>query len=628
MSNRLKGYILFSIVGLAIGYVLATEYLSWVYSVAVGYLFILRNVVEIFSFEVIHYQITVMILGASTLLGAAFAQRFVTEKLTTYGTTDWQSIKDMQRGQYFQAPGAGFLVAKTSPPEKKGKFISSVHHHHCLVIAPTGRGKGRGFVIPNLLSFNGSTVTLDVKAQNYDNTARLRKKAGDKVFRFAPLDYEVESASFNPLMRISKINDPGEQMLAMEAVSHSFLVTSNERNQSLLEGGREAFVAAGMLAIEMGEPTIGKIYDLVNTGQGTYAQRFAAHAMASNNPETRKLWESVIGNDPESLANMISIMNTAGLGVWKHRRIRELTSRSDFDFADIRRDPHSIYFTVTSAQLDQIPGLVRLFFTELVKTLEARLPEEDEPFHVMMILDEFHKLGKMTQLTDAITTLRDFHGKIAIVTQTVPKLIEIYGENEYRSIEGGCGIKFYMTPSDRRTAEEMSDAIGMTTKRSINKANDDGFVASKTISERTEEAPLLTIDDAMRMSKEEVVLVLDGEAPIRAHNIQYYADPFFRARIALQDDVSWDDVQAIKPQQVTQEPEENVAENTRTIRAINATVTDIREAIRERPQTGGTVEPSASVGSPLAKSKSERTTRKKNKSKTLSMRKVAIAELT
>ena len=48
--------------------------------------------------------------------------------------------------------------------------------------------------------------------------------------------------------------------------------------------------------------------------------------------------------------------------------------------------------------------------------------------------DEFDRLGKMPIVAESIKTLRSFGGNLAIVTQTIPALDEIYGENTRRSL--------------------------------------------------------------------------------------------------------------------------------------------------------------------------------------------------
>ena len=45
------------------------------------------------------------------------------------------------------------------------------------------------------------------------------------------------------------------------------------------------------------------------------------------------------------------------------------------------------------------------------------------------------------------------------------------------------------------------------------------------MSERTEETPLLTEDQARRMDLDEVILVIDAQMPIRARRIKYFEDP-------------------------------------------------------------------------------------------------------
>ena len=99
--------------------------------------------------------------------------------------------------------------------------------------------------------------------------------------------------------------------------------------------------------------------------------------------------------------------------------------------------------------------LIRLFFSDLIASLQAQEPGDDEPWPVMIMLDEFDRLGKRPIVAESIKTLRSFGGNLAIVTQTIPALDEIYGENTRRSLQGGAGVKLYLTPSEQKTIEEL-----------------------------------------------------------------------------------------------------------------------------------------------------------------------------
>lgn len=96
-------------------------------------------------------------------------------------------------------------------------------------------------------------------------------------------------------------------------------------------------------------------------------------------------------------------------------------------------------------------------------------------------------------------------------------------------MQGGAGIKLYLTPSEPDTIAELSDAVGMTTKRVVSKSKNikDGLF-SNNISERTEEHPLLTRDQARRLPDDEVIIVVDADMPIRAKRLMYYDDTAYQ----------------------------------------------------------------------------------------------------
>src|SRR3546814_20322962 len=73
--------------------------------------------------------------------------------------------------------------------------------------APTRSGKGIGIVIPNLLTWAGSVIVLDVKRENYDASAGFRAHYGQAVYLFNPTDREGRSARYNPLAYIDR-HDP------------------------------------------------------------------------------------------------------------------------------------------------------------------------------------------------------------------------------------------------------------------------------------------------------------------------------------------------------------------------------------------------------------------------------------
>jgi type IV secretion system protein VirD4 len=168
--------------------------------------------------------------------------------------------------------------------------------------------------------------------------------------------------------------------------------------------------------------------------------------------------------------------------------------------------------------------------------MQEKDPGPDEPWPVMIMLDEFNRLGKMPIVVESIETLRTYRGHLAIVTQTIPALDEIYGENTRRALQGNAGVKLYLTPSDEKTVEELSKAVGKTTKTVVTRSQSIGKnpFEGRSQSTRTEESSLLPEDEARRLPLDEIVMVIDAQMPVRAKRIQYFDDRLFKAIHAAQ----------------------------------------------------------------------------------------------
>lgn len=86
-----------------------------------------------------------------------------------------------------------------------------------------------------------------------------------------------------------------------------------------------------------------------------------------------------------------------------------------------------------------------------------------------------------------------------------------------------------MTPQDDRTAEVLSNALGHSTITAVTesqsrvRALDD----SANVSRRSEERPLISANEVLRFPLDEVLVLPEGQYPIRARHIRYYEDRHF-----------------------------------------------------------------------------------------------------
>ena len=82
------------------------------------------------------------------------------------------------------------------------------------------------------------------------------------------------------------------------------------------------------------------------------------------------------------------------LGLWLNPVVDAATAVSDFDLRDLRKRRMSIYLGVSPDELDRIAPLYNLLFQQLIDLNVRDLPDETTPVPVLVILDEFARLGR------------------------------------------------------------------------------------------------------------------------------------------------------------------------------------------------------------------------------------------
>ncbi|MDQ1902056.1 type IV secretory system conjugative DNA transfer family protein [Paracoccus sp. WLY502] len=481
-----------------------------------------------------------IVLAGAVLLGSLGAVLSVSRRLTTYGKAHFQSRREVRRSGLVQPLGAGLVFGKFGRPHRTGRFVCGSYDRfpHALVAAPTRSGKGVGYVIPNTLLFPGSCVIMDVKGEIFEATARHRQGGGDRVFRIAPFDFEHPTHRYNPLERIARIADTDQRFTELSKLASYFLIPKTEKGgaSDFVVGARQLFVAAGMLALERGTASIGAIARLLfDTANKEIA--FRRLAGETRHAPSATIFLNFSGYSDRTLSSYVSVLDGAGLGLWLNPRIDKVTAVNDFSWNDIRRSPHAIYVVANSDDIPTLAPLLRLMFGELIATMRARIPDPKlEPWPVQIILDEFDQLGPMPIIVQSLKQLAGHGARVSIITQSVPGLESIYSENERLSIEAAAGMKLYIAPNEKKTAGEVAEALGKTTRLALSDSysQDGKGLLKRSVSRRNEERPLMTADEIRRLAPDKVILIPERQNPILADRIVYYEDVRFKSLVDAQ----------------------------------------------------------------------------------------------
>jgi len=538
VSENLKTLVALTLGGLAIGLVTAPlaagAYVAWRFGAPVTEITPLSyfehgRTLHLARPEIFRPSYLAGLAGAlapmALLVGAGYRPRS-----TRYGDARWAARGDLREAGLLAAPGRdALLLAKLGSPRSRARFLASRDHPHVLVAAPTGAGKGVGVVIPNLLTWGGSVICLDVKGENFAKTARRRRAMQDRVFRFAPYDAEGRSHRYNPLEDAARIHNADRRFTEIRRLAAALIVPRGKSDEPFVPGARDLFAAASMLAIEAGTPTIGAVYRLLSAS-GEAGQLFAEYAEQARHASARAIFRRFSGYDPKTLSVFLSVAMDAGLGVWADPAVVAATSASDFDFGEFRRSPSALYVTVSPNDIEPLAPLIRLLFQQAVAILQRAEPASDEIWPVLLLVDEFRSLGRMDALVQAITTLRSYGVRVMLVTQNLANLEELYGRAGRDTILSNCAIKLFMSPGDEGTPAWLSRAIGDRTRerRTISKAAGQGLFARRTVSSAEEGARLIREEEITRLGADRLILLVQDARPVLARKIRYYEDRALR----------------------------------------------------------------------------------------------------
>lgn len=452
----------------------------------------------------------------------------VRPRLTSHGDARWATKAELERSgltprlKELRAP----IVAKTGSPKSRAGFIAPDDAPHSLIVAPTGAGKGVGVVIPTLLTYPGSVICLDLKGENFEATARRRRAMKDRVFRFAPYDRDRRTHRFNPLDEVAA-EPPARRFTEASRVASSLIIAPSPGAAGFLVGARELFTAGAMLAIEEGEATIGRVYDLLSA-PGRLADTLQDYSERAKAPEARTIFARMAGTEAKILSSFMSVLSDGGLSLWADRSVRAATGATDFSFTEMRRGPTSLFITVSPNDLVPLAPLIRLLVQQAVAALQRARPKEDEIYPVLFLLDEFASLGRMDALSQAITTLRGYGGRMMIVVQSLANLRDGYGRDGASNFIANCGLQLFMAPADEDTPEYISRAIGDFTRISRSKSWTMGEIGRSNTQERAEGARLIRPEALRRLAGDEVVILYRNGNPIRAKKVRYFEDRVLR----------------------------------------------------------------------------------------------------
>lgn len=445
-------------------------------------------------------------------------------KESVHGDAHWATEAEIQKAKL--RARRGMLIGRTGA----SNYLIVDDFQHVLLFAPTGSGKGVGFVIPNLLFWDQSVVCHDIKMENHQITSGYRKRIGQEVYLWNPADPDGISHCYNPLDWISE--KPGQMVDDVQKICNLILPEQEfwqNEARSLLLG-----VILYLVAVPEKVNSFGEVVRTMRSDDVVYNLAVVLDTIGKRiHPVAYMNIAAFLQKADKERSGVISTLNS-GLELWANPLIDATTARSDFDMQQLKKRRMSIFCGVTPDNLKRLEPLLKVFYQQATDFMTRNMPRKDEPYGVLFMMDEFPSLGEMPQFQVGIAYFRGYRVKLFLIVQDTQQLKGIYEEAGMNSFLSNCYYRITFAANNVETANLISQLIGNKTVQQ-HAHNRPKFMdmnpGARTINTSEVQRALLLPQEVITLPRDEQIILIESFAPIRTKKIYYYQDKTFTRRL-------------------------------------------------------------------------------------------------
>ncbi len=369
----------------------------------------------------------------------------------------------------------GFREAETATATA-GRPIWLNGEGHMITIAPTGAGKGRGGLIPNLLTYEGPAIVIDPKGEACHITAPCRREMGQAVHVIDP--FQVISAETDSLNPMDAFSIPGidPSALAMDIakqLSGGGKISKDPfwdiRGHDLIAG----VIAAVAATREPEERNLIAVRKMLKSDDSSYTLAVLLDQNGGKLPPFAYEEISSYLQTVEVTRSGIHATACSYLSVIASIAAQRTVKTSTIDLDAVRRgDPMTIYLVVPPSKLASHAPLFRLWTAALMSAVLSRdgaLPQH----RTLFAIDECAQLGDFSMLAMVYTLARSYGMRVWSFFQDLAQIKRVLPEEWSTVLTNAAAIQVFGVPN-HLMASDLAPVLGdfsEDTLRRLDRAN-------------------------------------------------------------------------------------------------------------------------------------------------------------
>ena len=494
------------------------------------------------------------LLGAfgvgSLLVGALALIVLIPNRKSLHGNARFATRRAMTKAGLFA--DHGILLGKY-----RRRYLMLPGQTGVILAARPRSWKGVSCVIPNLLNWRGSTLTLDPKIENFTITAGYRSLF-DEVYLFNPFAADGRTARWNMLTYVSE--NPYLRIDDVQRIATMLFQEVPGADPFWVKSARSLFVGIALYLFERRDYERAYNADPAHTEKMIEAPvtvgEVLRQGMASDEEGFSKHWKRIVDGwaalgmplSPQCTSLIMDVVDlatqtassvrktfTSQLDLWMNPLLDMATAESDFDLRDLRKRRISIFLGIKPRDFERLQGVMNVFFQQAIGEQTAELPEHNPELkhQLLVILDEFTAVGRIPILLNSIAFVPGYNVRTLMIIQTPSQLDEVYGQNGKKIMLKTLRARIVFAPNDMEDARSISEELGYTTvkSRSRNIPGIGGKNRSPSTNISDQKRALMLPQEIKEMQTDKELVFVENLLPIKCHKIKYYEDEIFKSRL-------------------------------------------------------------------------------------------------
>jgi len=432
---------------------------------------------------------------------------------TVHGSARWMTAAEAQAAG-LNSPSGVILGRK-----QNGELLRFSGDGHIMVFAPSGAGKGIGFVQPNLHDYAGSLVCLDPKGENTIVAAEHRRRMGQRVIVLDPFGLTGQkSDTYNPLGALTYADGTSVGPW-IECLADALIPSQSEKDRHWTDGAKKFAVMLLWWMVAHEPPArrnLVRFYELASGG------RELLYKIATVLSQGRST-DANIARECRARGNWYLDRQERELSYFESVASNYFGWIGDFIWSAVLGGPPSpplplktsavtVFLVLPFHRMERYQSWLRLMVADFLAAVHEVPGTPKVP--VLFLLDEAYAgLGRMPSLTKAAAGVRAAGVRLCFIYQDVKQVSELYGET-WESFVANSGVTLFWSVNDLAAARYLSTRCGQKTTPAPGQPM--GMAE-----------PLLRVEDVISAPKDEIIGLVRNAPPVRFTRLDVLRDRRF-----------------------------------------------------------------------------------------------------